>query len=679
MSEFAGIVQDELRDLRGNAMVGAVVRVREAGTSTPATLYDNPVQISAATGGDALVNDATTGLPAASGLLMPGVDSAANYTFFADSDEEYDLLVTWNGLTFEYRVRPKVLVSGIDSIPPGTYAGDAATTAALATKAATTDVTAEAAARVAADALKTNLTSFLAAQRVSSARELVEDFANLEQFTAVNANAAAITGGWFGSTAGGTDGDAVFPVYGPPKSARFSFVVKATKGTASSKSVVGGHVGATPGVVPTGAEGLFTVGYLQGTGVVIMKDNIGATVTIVADTNIADGAEFGVSVLFDNELGVAPKGNMEVRVTSQAAISNKALTSNVATITTATAHGAVVGSSVTIAGVGTPFDGTWTIASLPSATTLTYAVTNTNVASAAATGTATTTIRGATSCRQDFFPFTNLLVRSNVAAGGIRNLNYRNSALAPQTKNGRSGSQFVVDSHTTGSGLQIVYRAGARPLQPPRLVIYCHGYGETAISAGLTSAAYRPYLEALEKAGFIIAFHDMHLNLWGNNTAMTDLSNLYADFVSLYGADPSVFLFGTSMGAGAAATAILKGLFPVRAAYCVDGVFDLAWANAQVQFTDILTPAYGGSTAALNANDPMQAAASAFGTVPFYISASAADTTVSKTANSDAFVTKLNTRSGVAAVTTRTTTLNHVDASHFLPASTPANFFLANL
>lgn len=495
-------------------------------------------------------------------------------------------------------------------VPAGAFpqAAVANLTTDLAAKATTAAVTVEATARAAADALKTNLVTFLKAQQAKSAAEIVEDFTSLDQWTA-NAN-ATVVGGRFASTVGGTDADAVFGIYGPPKSARFTFVVKATKSTAGSKSVVGFHVGATPGVVPTGSEGLITFGYLQGTGLVIMKDNIGTTVTLLADASITDGTEYVFSVLFDNSQGVSPTGNCNVRVTL--------------------------------------LDGTY--------------VTNTGVAA-----------------RQDFFPFTNVLVRSNVAAGAIRALNYKGSALGQQTRYGRGAQQYLVDPHASGSGIQFLYRVGPRPIMPPRLVIVCHGHGGTATETGQTSTTYRPTWEAMEKAGFVVAFHDMHYDQWGANLAMTDLSNLYADFVGLYGIDPSVFLFGISMGAGASATAILKGLFPVRAAYMVDGVFDLTWANAQPSFTDILSPAYGGSLAALNANDPMQAPASAYGSVPFYISASAADTLVSKTANSDAFVTKLNTRSGVPATTTRTTTLNHLDVSHFVPTNAPINFFLANL
>jgi hypothetical protein len=64
-------------------------------------------------------------------------------------------------------------------------------------------------------------------------------------------------------------------------------------------------------------------------------------------------------------------------------ISNKALTSNVATLTTGSVHGYAIGDVVTIGGVDTTFDGTFVVASIPTTTTFTYAKTVANVASAA--------------------------------------------------------------------------------------------------------------------------------------------------------------------------------------------------------------------------------------------------------------------------------------------------------
>jgi hypothetical protein len=64
-------------------------------------------------------------------------------------------------------------------------------------------------------------------------------------------------------------------------------------------------------------------------------------------------------------------------------ISNKALTSNVATLTTSAAHGLSVGMQITITGVDATFNGEYRITGVPTTTTFTYAKTATNVASTA--------------------------------------------------------------------------------------------------------------------------------------------------------------------------------------------------------------------------------------------------------------------------------------------------------
>lgn len=67
-------------------------------------------------------------------------------------------------------------------------------------------------------------------------------------------------------------------------------------------------------------------------------------------------------------------------------VTNKALTSNVATLTTSTAHGLVAGDSVWVEGVGSPFDSTtapYTVVGTPTTTTFTYAKTNIDISSTA--------------------------------------------------------------------------------------------------------------------------------------------------------------------------------------------------------------------------------------------------------------------------------------------------------
>jgi hypothetical protein len=64
-------------------------------------------------------------------------------------------------------------------------------------------------------------------------------------------------------------------------------------------------------------------------------------------------------------------------------INNKALTSNVATLTTTAAHGLSTGMQITITGVDATFNGEYRITSVPTTTTFTYAKTASNVTSTA--------------------------------------------------------------------------------------------------------------------------------------------------------------------------------------------------------------------------------------------------------------------------------------------------------
>lgn len=75
--------------------------------------------------------------------------------------------------------------------------------------------------------------------------------------------------------------------------------------------------------------------------------------------------------------------NREVQFT----VTNKALNSNVATLTTGSAHGLAINTQVEIKNVGAPFDGTYTITDVPDATSFRYARTSGNVGAAAVTPT----------------------------------------------------------------------------------------------------------------------------------------------------------------------------------------------------------------------------------------------------------------------------------------------------
>lgn len=99
-------------------------------------------------------------------------------------------------------------------------------------------------------------------------------------------------------------------------------------------------------------------------------------------------------------------------VTSNKNISNKALTSNLATLTTNAVHGITqVGTIVVVQGVDAVFDGTYTIHSIPTTSTFTYVKTNANVTSAAVSPVGSATFLPVTGG----FTVTNKVVQNYVA------------------------------------------------------------------------------------------------------------------------------------------------------------------------------------------------------------------------------------------------------------------------
>ena len=99
-------------------------------------------------------------------------------------------------------------------------------------------------------------------------------------------------------------------------------------------------------------------------------------------------------------------GNITTAAAYTPAVNNVALTSNVATLTTAAAHGFAVGDSVVIAGLtDTTFNGTFTLTAGTTGSTLVFALVNADVVSAGDTGTAKVAAKAGT------------IVTQSVAAG----------------------------------------------------------------------------------------------------------------------------------------------------------------------------------------------------------------------------------------------------------------------
>jgi hypothetical protein len=126
-------------------------------------------------------------------------------------------------------------------------------------------------------------------------------------------------------------------------------------------------------------------------------------------------------------------------------ISNKALTSNIATLTTSTVHGFTAGNSVTIVGVDSTFNGTYNIISVPTTTTFTYAKTAGNVSSTAVTPVNTTYAVSLSSNSIFNGTYTVTAVTSNTFSYAKTNANISSVAVSP---NG-SVSETASDSEAT--------------------------------------------------------------------------------------------------------------------------------------------------------------------------------------------------------------------------------------
>jgi hypothetical protein len=82
------------------------------------------------------------------------------------------------------------------------------------------------------------------------------------------------------------------------------------------------------------------------------------------------------------DLGLVAEYGTALASTLTNTITNKALTSNIATLTTGTTHSLAVGDIITIGGVDATFNGTYVVKAVPTTTTFTYDKTNANVTSA---------------------------------------------------------------------------------------------------------------------------------------------------------------------------------------------------------------------------------------------------------------------------------------------------------
>ena len=177
--------------------------------------------------------------------------------------------------------------------------------------------------------------------------------------------------------AGGLASDNTQMVITPDQNIHIEIPTPSTSPTTGALTVVGG-VGISGDV---NIDGTITFG---GAGTTVETSNLAVTDPLVFTGNANQGDALDLGLIGEYATAVS---------TVTATVSNKALTSNVATITTSAAHGFAVGDIVVITGVDATFNGTHYITTVPTSTTFTFAKTNANVTSAVATGSAAVSLK----------------------------------------------------------------------------------------------------------------------------------------------------------------------------------------------------------------------------------------------------------------------------------------------
>jgi len=153
----------------------------------------------------------------------------------------------------------------------------------------------------------------------------------------------------------------------PDQNVHIEIATPSTSPTTGALTVVGG-VGITGNI---NIAGSLTFGGAS--------SSLQTTTLSVADPLIFVGSDNRTDAV---DLGLVAEYATSVSTITKA-VSNKALTSNVATLTTSTTHGFAVGDIVVVGSVDATFNGTYVVKAVPTTTTFTFDKTNANVTSAA--------------------------------------------------------------------------------------------------------------------------------------------------------------------------------------------------------------------------------------------------------------------------------------------------------
>lgn len=203
---------------------------------------------------------------------------------------------------------------------------------------------------------------------------------------------------------------------------------------------------------------------------------------------------YKVEIGFNNQLsGVITFGFTDSKTPVTFAVTNKALTTNVATITAA-GHAVVAGDTISVAGVDVTFNTTGVVASSVTATTISYAKTAANVTSIAATGTVgvVTTVDTFSNAFTNFFDGPDDDVTEDVES--IRIKRGRDGLLAQMNAGTaeldirRPTNRAYWNPSNTASALHVDNAPGFVPMRPIRITA-SNGVINTGLFFGFVRSA----------------------------------------------------------------------------------------------------------------------------------------------------------------------------------------------
>ena len=168
--------------------------------------------------------------------------------------------------------------------------------------------------------------------------------------------------------AGGLASDDSQMVITPNQNVHIEIPTASTSPTTGALTIVGG-VGISGDINIAGNVTFGGSGTTLETSTLAVADPL----IFVGNDNITDAVDLGLITEYGTALASTLTGT----------ITNKALTSDVATLTTGATHGFAIGDIVVVASVDATFNGTYVVKAVPTTTTFTFDKTNANVTSAA--------------------------------------------------------------------------------------------------------------------------------------------------------------------------------------------------------------------------------------------------------------------------------------------------------